>query len=99
MRTIEQSENVLLVRLNAERESLVKLMPILKKKFPNTKVDVLIIKEEAGLPLMSEDWDIPNTYIVRGDNSPSGELWLGSDELWNTVMAGVKLRAKATKTP
>lgn len=98
MRTIENADRALLVRLNAERESAAKLMSILKKKFPTTEIDVLIIKEEPGLPLMNEDWGIPNTYVVRGDNSPSGELWLGSDELWNTVMASVKLRHQISKS-
>jgi hypothetical protein len=96
MKLIGEADRVLLVRLNAERDGISKLMPILKKKFPHTTVEVLIIKEEPGLPLTGDDWGIPNTYIVRGDNSPSGETWLGNDDLWSTVLGGVRLKQRAS---
>ncbi|WP_339428738.1 DUF1796 family putative cysteine peptidase [Pseudomonas taetrolens] len=92
MRQIRESDRVLLVRLNAEVDGVQKLRKSLDRNFPDTQIDVLIINEEAGLPLTTEPCNIPNTFFVRSDNTHTGELWLGSDELWNTVMAGVSIK-------
>lgn len=92
MAAIRNSERVLLIRIGAEEPGLRGLMKVLKKQFPNTKVEVLVIKEEPGLPPMIESWDIPNTYILRADNTPSGEEWLGSDEVWDLALKDVSLR-------
>ncbi|MCO7630559.1 papain-like cysteine peptidase [Pseudomonas guariconensis] len=65
MSLVRNSERVLFVRLNAEQESTRKLRAILDKKFPNTHIDILIIKEEEGSILKNENWDIPNTFVVK----------------------------------
>jgi len=98
MDAIRNSERVLLIRIGAEEAGVRSLMKVLKKQFPNTQVEVLIIKEEPGLPSMIESWGIPNTYILRADNSPSGEEWLGSDEVWDMALKNVSLRQPDKKT-
>ncbi|HAV2436444.1 hypothetical protein KFU66_07195 [Escherichia coli] len=89
---INESERVLLVRLNAERDAVYKLRSVLDKKFPTTKIDLLIFKERKGEDLCNIDFDMPDTYVVSGDNEPTNDEWLGSDQAWKIMLSSVKIR-------
>lgn len=86
------ADRALLIRLNAETTALKRLRTFLDKSFPNTQIDILTINEKAGMDIIATPACIPNTFIIAGDNSPSGETWLGNDNIWNTSLRNVRTR-------
>jgi hypothetical protein len=98
IKDIENADRVLLVRLNANRSGVVTLRRFLNKRFPNTTIDILVINEARGKLIKNEDYGIPNTYVLTGDNSASGEGWLGNDQLWHAALSGIKHKSEITLT-
>lgn len=95
---LEKSRRALLVRLNAEVPHAAKLRTSLATKFPNVEIEILVIKEKAGGPITVHDTEEHGIYLMSGDNAPSGEEWLGSDELWEVALRGVKKRGTNQST-
>jgi len=96
---IANADRVLLVRLTANKSGIVMLRRLLDRKFPNTKIDILVVNTARGQPIKNEQYSLEHTFVISGDNSPSGEGWLGSDHLWGTALAGVSLKKSEALMP
>lgn len=92
IKSLESADRALLVRLNATHNSIVKLRSVLDAKFPSTEITILVITENPNSKIENIDTTLPNTIFISGDNTPTGEFWLGSDLLWNTIFSKVSLK-------
>ena len=94
---IESADRVLLVRLNANRTGAIILRRFLRQRFPNTEIDILVINEARGESIKNEQYGLQRVFVLSGDNTASGESWLGSDELWRVALSKVSLKTKPVK--
>lgn len=92
-RLIEQldtANRALLIRINAGESSIKRLRKFLDKRFPNTQIDILIINETPGAEISTKRPTIRGVYTLAGDNTPSNEVWLGSDKIWQIALSQVE---------